>query len=80
MHRMPKVEDKLDIIISSAHWDNKWFIINDTLAFDAKSVRNDSIWLSESLQPGDRVVKRENNDTLYLLRGHTLSKYIMVRG
>ena len=78
-YRKPSVEAKLDIIISSAFWDNKWFLINDSLSFIAKSVTNDSVWISDYLQAGDRLVKRENSDTLYILRGHALRKFILIR-
>ena len=59
MHRDLRFEEKMNVVISSAYWDNKWFIINDSLAFDARSVRNDSVRLGDYLASGDVLIKRE---------------------
>lgn len=73
-------EDRsLDITISSAIYTNRWFIINNSLTGDAINVRNDSIWLSNYLKPGDRVVKQFKNDTLSVLRAHSLEKFLIIR-
>ena len=72
-------EDRsLDITISSAHFSNRWLIINDSLTGDAINLRNDRIWLSKYLQPGDKLIKQFKNDTLYVFRGHQLEKFLIV--
>ena len=79
-YRRPALEDKLNIVISSAYWDNRWYLINDSLGFNALHIPYDSTWLSDYLLKGDILIKKENNDTIYVMRNQNLQKFIIVRG
>ena len=73
-------KDSLTINVNSAVYVDKNFIINNTWAcYGIKNQKPHPIFLSDYLRKGDFLVKRRNNDTLYVLRNYQIEKFVIMR-
>lgn len=79
-YKMINFDQAYQLDIRSAYYIDKYYVINDSLTFNAFQKNNGKgRFLYEYLMRGDKMYKRANNDTLYILRNYNIEKFVVIR-
>lgn len=70
--------DEIKMDIRSALYVDKSYVINDSFSLFAVSIEYRQKDITDFLTAGDYMFKKKNQDTIIVLRGHKMWKFLLI--